>query len=50
VGLNKLVILSKDTQSVVIFLLGAIGSMVLADEVDEFSLGLGDGSLSEEGA
>jgi len=48
VFVDKVVVVLEDGESVVVFLFGAIGSVVLADEVDEGSLGITDGSGGEE--
>jgi hypothetical protein len=37
------------SKSVVVFLFGSVGSVILADEVDEGSFGITDGSSSQEG-
>jgi len=50
VGLNFGISLLKDGKSVVVFLLSGIVSLVLADEVDEFSFSISDWSGSKEGA
>jgi len=43
-----LIVLSKNAQSVVIFLLGSIGSMIFTDEVNEFSFLFSDNILGKE--
>lgn len=40
--LDKIIVLSEDLESVVVFFFCTIGSVVLTHEVDEFSFSIGD--------
>jgi len=48
VTLDVVVVSFEDGKSVVVFLFCAIGSVVLRDEVDEFSLGVADWGRGKE--